>query len=270
MVSGNDAVAPLHGAAATGFARSVDAYERGRPGYPDDAVDWLVARLGATRVADLAAGTGKLTAALAARGLHVVAIEPIAEMRAAIAPHEHVEVVDGRAEATGLGDASVDAVTVAQAFHWFDVPRALAEIHRVLRPGAVLALVFNRRRLEDDVHRRIQELLAPHRGDVPAHTDRGWHDRVDDSPLFEPLARREFDNVQVLDAQGLADRFGSVSFVAALEDDVREELLGELRALAGDATLTLRYRTDVEVLRRAARPHEAGAAPAAMPERARR
>jgi SAM-dependent methyltransferase len=242
---------PIHAAAAVGFARSVDAYERGRPGYPEAAVDWLAGHFGGPRVVDLAAGTGKLTRALAARGLEVVAVEPIAEMRAAIAAGGRVAVRDGRAEAIGLGDASADAVTVAQAFHWFDVPRALAEIHRVLRPAGVLALIFNRRRMEDEIHRRIQELLEPYRGDVPAHADEGWREPLDRSALFAPVARRTFDNVQVLDAGGLADRFGSVSFVAALDAPVRDELLRALGALAGGATVTLRYRTEVEVLRRA-------------------
>ncbi|MDX6678854.1 MAG: hypothetical protein QOE31_2906 [Solirubrobacteraceae bacterium] len=245
-----DDSAPIHAAAAVGFARSVEAYARGRPGYPDAAVDWLAGRLPGRRVIDLAAGTGKLTLALAERGFEVIAVEPIAEMRAAIAPHARVEVVDGRAEAIGVGDRSADAVTVAQAFHWFDGPRALAEIHRVLGADGVLALVFNRRRMEDAIHQRIQDLLAPHRGDVPAHADETWRGAVAACALFEPAARRDFDNVQILDADGLADRFGSVSFVAALDPGPRDDLLAALRALAADATVTLRYRTEVEILRR--------------------
>ena len=142
----------------TGFARAADAYERGRPRYPSDAIEWLAGFL-AEPVVDLAAGTGVLTRALAARGFEVVAVEPVAEMRALIGAG--ATVLDGTAEAIPLDDASAGAVTVAQAFHWFDVPRALAEIAPVLRPGGVLALLFNRRRMEDEIHRRIQELLAP-------------------------------------------------------------------------------------------------------------
>jgi SAM-dependent methyltransferase len=247
---GADEAAPIHAAAAVGFARSAGAYERGRPGYPDAAVDWLAAHVAGRRVVDLAAGTGKLTLALAQRGLDVVAVEPVAEMRAAIAAHDRVEVRGGRAEATGLGDGSADAVTVAQAFHWFHGPHALAEIHRVLRPRGVLALVFNRRRMEDEIDRRIDELLATHRGDVPAHADETWRGAVESSALFEPVARCEFDNAQLLDADGLADRFGSVSFVAALDAGPRDDLLAALRALAPGAPVTLRYRTQVEILRR--------------------
>jgi SAM-dependent methyltransferase len=255
----SEEVAPIHAAAARGFARSAAAYDRGRPGYPRAAVDWLAGHFEGTRVIDLAAGTGKLTRALAERGLDVVAVEPVAEMRAAIAAHERVRVLDGRAEAIALADGWADAVTVAQAFHWFDGPRALAEIHRVLRPGGLLALVFNRRRMEDEIQQRIAELLAPHRGDVPAHATAAWRGALDSSALFGAPARGEFDNVQLLDAAGLADRFGSVSFVATLDEASRGELLGALCALAGGGRVTLRYRTEVEVLRRCDETPDRGA-----------
>lgn len=165
----------LHRAAAVGFARSADAYERGRPGYPDDAVDRLVAALPGPHVVDLAAGTGKLTRALVARDLDVVAVEPVAEMRAAIGVP--ARVLDGTAEAIPLPDASADALTVAQAFHWF---------------------------------------LGPPREEA-------------------------FVNDQILDADGLADRFGSISFVAALGECERAALLEEIRALAADGTVVLSY-----------------------------
>ena len=154
--------APQH---LAGYARSAAAYERGRPGYPPAAVDFLAARLrlgpGRT-VVDLAAGTGKLTRPLLATGAQVVAVEPVAEMRAALPAG--ARAVDGTAEAMPLSAGSADAVAVAQAFHWFDGDAALAEIHRVLRPGCSLALVWNRRRMDDPLNQAIEDLLAPYRG----------------------------------------------------------------------------------------------------------
>jgi SAM-dependent methyltransferase len=238
----------IHPAAAAGFARSAAAYERGRPGYPDDAVDALVAALPGRDVVDLAAGTGKLTRALAARGCAVVAVEPVAEMRAAIEPP--ARAVAGTAEATGLASASFDGVTVAQAFHWFDGPRALAEIHRVLRPGGVLALMWNGRLMEDEIHQRIEALLAPYRGTVPAHRAERWREAFAGTPLFGPLQQETFANEQVLDADGLADRVGSISFVAALKDDERAGLLEATRALAGDGMVTLRYVSELQLATR--------------------
>lgn len=235
----------VHSAAAVGFARSAGAYERGRPGYPDEAVDRLVAALPGRAVVDLAAGTGKLTRALVARGLDVVAVEPVAEMRAAIAVP--ARAVEGTAEAIPLPDASADAVTVAQAFHWFDGPRALAEIHRVLRPGGVLALLWNRRDVRDALQARLTDLLEPHRGDVPAHRDEAWRAVLRDSARFGPLREAAFANAQRVDADGLADRVGSISFVAAMDDDIRAALLAEIRALAAGGTVTLRYIVELQL-----------------------
>jgi SAM-dependent methyltransferase len=246
----------VHPAAAEGFARSAAAYERGRPGYPDAAVDRLVAALPGRDVVDLAAGTGKLTRALVARGCAVTAVEPVAAMRALIEPP--AVAVDGVAEATGLPAGSADAVTVAQAFHWFDGPRALAEIHRVLRPirpGGVLALLWNRRDTRDALQGRITDLLEPHRGDVPAHRDERWRVALDDTPLFDARREETFTNEQSVDAEGLADRVGSISFVAAMDAPDRERLLAEIRALAGGGTVTLRYVVELQlVTRRAAAP----------------
>ncbi|MEA2232073.1 MAG: hypothetical protein QOD83_1889 [Solirubrobacteraceae bacterium] len=131
------------------------AYERSRPGYPAEAVDALVAALPGRDVIDLAAGTGKLTRDLLARGLDVVAVEPRAEMRAAIEPP--ARVIEGSAEAIPLPAGSADAVAIAQAFHWFAVPAALAEIHRVLRSDGVLALLWNRR-LSEGAHAALEQV----------------------------------------------------------------------------------------------------------------
>jgi SAM-dependent methyltransferase len=231
-----------------GYARSAAAYERGRPGYPPAAVDFLAARLplgpGRT-VLDLAAGTGKLTRPLLATGAEVVAVEPVAEMRAALPAG--ARAVDGTAEQMPLNTGSLDAVAVAQAFHWFDGDAALDEIHRVLRPGGALALVWNRRRMDDPLNQAIQELLAPYRGRTSAlHAD-DWQRAFDDTKLFGPLEGRVFPNDQSLDADGLADRIASVNFIAKLDEKERTKVVQGARALAGAAGVTIPQYTEVLV-----------------------
>src|SRR5438105_7464268 len=124
---------------ARSFGSAADKYERGRPDYPLAAVEWLAAELGlgaGRTVLDLAAGTGKLTRQLLPTGSRVIAVEPSAEMRAVLeASLLEVEALDGTAESIPLPDGSVDAITVAQAFHWFKLPDALEEMRRVLRPA---------------------------------------------------------------------------------------------------------------------------------------
>jgi ubiquinone/menaquinone biosynthesis C-methylase UbiE len=242
-------MAGVHDAAARGFARSAAAYDRARPEYPPAAIAWLAERmrLGPGRtVVDLAAGTGKLTRPLAATGAEVIAVEPIAEMRARIGPAV-ARVLDGTAEAMPLPDASADAVTVAQAFHWFDGPTALAEIHRVLRPDGALALVWNRRPLEHPVHAAIERIVAPYRGDAPAHRSGAWRSAVDATTLFGPPEERIFEHARPHDAAALADRVGSTSFIAALDDGRRAEVLAAVRALAADGPVEVPYLCEVFV-----------------------
>jgi SAM-dependent methyltransferase len=131
------------------FGSEAAAYERGRPSYPPEAVDWLLAPTDSFRageVLDLGAGTGKLTTRLVERGLSVTAVDPIAEMldmlRGAL---PDTPALLGSAEQIPLPDNAVDAVLVAQAWHWFDPERATAEIIRVLRPGGRLGVLWNTR-----------------------------------------------------------------------------------------------------------------------------
>jgi SAM-dependent methyltransferase len=235
-------------ASSVGYSRSVAAYQRGRPGYPLAAVEFLVARLGVgpgRTVVDLAAGTGKLTRPLLATGAEVVAVEPLAEMRAVLPAG--ARAVDGTAEAIPLTTGSVDAVVVAQAFHWFDGDAALAEIHRVLRPGSALALVWNRRRMDEPVNKAIEELIAPYRGHASAFHTGAWRVAFERTKLFGPLEERVFPNEQFLDANGLVDRVASVSFIAALDEKERTKVLRAVRAVSGAAGVTIRHDTEVQV-----------------------
>jgi SAM-dependent methyltransferase len=229
----------VHPAAAEGFARGAAAYERARPGYPAPIVDFVARHVGRD-VVELAAGTGKLTRLLVEAGLRVTAVEPVAEMRAALPPG--ARAVNGTAEEIPLPSACADGVVVAQAWHWFDAPRALREIHRVLRDRGSLVVVYNRRDMDDPVQRRIEELVAPHRGDAPSYRSHPF----DGAPLFAPAGEMETRWSHTTD---VAQRVASISFIAALPDAERERVLEQARAL-GQADLA--YRCEAEAWSRLA------------------
>ncbi len=147
---------------ARSFGAVAAAYAEHRPGYPAAALDWALAPVagsasGARTLLDLGAGTGKLTTALLGRGA-VIAVEPdpamLAELRRRL---PDVDAREGSAESIPLPTGSVDAVLVGQAWHWFDTGRALPELARVLRPGGVLAALWN----ADDRRRRVGGRAAP-------------------------------------------------------------------------------------------------------------
>jgi len=232
----------IHPAAQAGFSRSAEAYERGRPEYPAAALQALDLHAPLV-VLDLAAGSGKLTRPLLKYGIEVIAVEPVSEMRSAL-PAE-ARVLEGTAERIPLDASSVDLVTVGQAFHWFDGDAALAEIHRVLRPRGRLALLWNRRIEGDPVNRAIDAIVDPHRSDVPTHRVDAWRAVFERTTLFGPLDETVFTNEQVLDADGLADRVGSISFIASLPEGPRAGVIAAARELASDGPVTVRYRTEV-------------------------
>jgi SAM-dependent methyltransferase len=159
----------------TSFGSAAEQYKPGRPTYPREMLLQCLPDEG-NDVLDLAAGTGPISATLVDLGLSVVAVEPLDEMRALI-PAE-VRALAGTAEDIPLPDGSVDAVLVGQAWHWFDIPRAVAEIHRVLRPGGVIAPMWNLLDAENPVSRALAEVAAP---DECSANMLG-----DDQPPFDP------------------------------------------------------------------------------------
>lgn len=235
--------------AAAGFGSAAEIYERARPSYPPEAVAWMIERTGlgpGKTVVDVGAGTGKLTRLLPASGARVIAVEPVPEMRALL---EGVEIVDGTAESLPLPDGCADVITVAQAFHWFDLDRALPELHRVLAPDGQLVLFWNSRDLDDPLQRQVEDLLAPRRGAVIAQQEHAWRGPLASSGLFGEAEERRFGYAQQFTVDDLCDRIASTSFVAAMRPVDREELLVRVRALAYGLAEPFPFRYVTEVHR---------------------
>jgi SAM-dependent methyltransferase len=229
---------------AASFEQVADAYERARPGYPDDAVRWLAGTT-PSDVLDLAAGTGKLTRALVALGHRVTAVEPLPAMLAQLRVAAPGAIaLEGTAEQIPLQAEAVDVVAVAQAFHWFDADQAVREIARVLRPGGVLALVWNQR-VEGE--RWIEELNGSWQGsDHPGIEEDDGAIAV--SGLYGPVERATFGFTQQLDRDGLRDLVLSRSYCAVLPEDERRPVLAQLDVLfddhAVDGKVALPYVTE--------------------------
>jgi SAM-dependent methyltransferase len=221
-------------AQATSFGDAAAAYQRGRPPYPASAVDWLVPA-DAHRVLDLGAGTGKLTQLLVERGLEVTAVEPLAEMREQLlAAVPKAAVMDGSAEKIPATDGSVDALVVAQAWHWFDASAVLQEAARVLVPGGTLGLVWNVRDLSEPWVAELDRVLHQHGPQV-----------MDTKPElrapFEQVERLEVRWDHQLTRAELLDLVASRSYVITLPASERAELLNQVAELL-DSHLDLRGR----------------------------
>jgi SAM-dependent methyltransferase len=257
-------VAGVHPVAAAGFGAAAELYERARPSYPAEAVEWVVERcgLGAGKtIVDIGAGTGKLTRLLVPCGARVIAVEPVAEMRARlVATTPDAEVLEGTAERLPLAEGSADVVTVAQALHWFDLDRALQEVHRILRPDGRLVLFWNMRDLDDPIQRGVEELLAPRRDYVIGQQEGRWRAPLAESPLFGDSEVAEFRYEQRFTADDLCDRVASTSFVAAMAPVEREALLVEIRALTYGVPepFPFPYVTEVHLIPRMSDPADFG------------
>lgn len=211
------------------FGAAAAAYDRHRPGYPVEALAWGLAPAPGRAVLDLGAGTGKVTTGLLALpGTTVVAVDPDPAMLAQLSSRlPDVDTRVGVAESIPLPDASVDAVTVGQAWHWFDHARAGAEIARVLRPGGVVAVVWNDE--DPDATWLHGAYEAMHRGQQP----RMGATASDDHPTGEPFAapeRRTFPNPVETTVDGVIDTVATHSWALIADAGERDAALGRLRA----------------------------------------
>jgi SAM-dependent methyltransferase len=237
---------------ALSFGRAVGDYERGRPSYPLEAVDWMLAQAGHPHdVVDVGAGTGRFTASLVAHGLAVTAVEPDPVMLARLAVnHPSVAAFAGTAERLPLDDASADLITFAQSWHWVDVAAASSEAARVLRPGGALALVWNIRDPEVDWVERLGEVMGSSKAEqYNSH----------EPTVAPPLALAEFAEFRwqtPLTRDELYALVTSRSYVIAMDDADRDALLADIDALldghpdlAGRETFDMPYRTRVTIAR---------------------
>jgi len=246
----------IHQAAREGYAVDAKSYARGRPEYPAELAGWLAGELGVVpgaHVIDLGAGTGKFTKRLLATGATVTAVEPVDAMRAELsASLPGVAALGGTAASMPLDTASADVVVCAQAFHWFAGAAELEEIHRVLRPGGRLGLVWNVRDESVDWVAQLTGIITPYEGDAPRFYKGDWRRPFDASPCFDLPAPRSFVNAHVgTPEEVIVDRILSVSFIAALpageKADVARrlrELITEHPALRGRETVAFPYRTE--------------------------
>jgi SAM-dependent methyltransferase len=232
-------------AKAASFGVAADIYERGRPSYPADAVEWLVPAT-ARRVLDLGAGTGKLTRQLVEHGLDVVAVEPSEGMREQLGRAVPAAVVlAGSAEDIPLAGASVDAVVVAQAWHWVDPDRAIPEIARILTPGGQLGLVWNIRDDRVDWVAHLNRLMHAHGN--PLAEGLGVHSIT--AP-FGPVEHHTVEWRYPLTRAQVVDLVASRSYVITLPAADRSALLAEIAtlldthpALAGVTEIAMPYLT---------------------------
>jgi SAM-dependent methyltransferase len=244
----------IHHTAAVGFTAGAATYVEGRPEYPPEIEGWLAQDLGLSSgktALDLAAGTGKFSPRLLATGATVIAVDPVrAMLDQLIRQYPEVDARSGSAQQIPLDDASVDAVVCAQSFHWFATPESLREIHRVLKPGGALGLVWNVR--DDSVPwvLALTPIMKPFEGDAPRYHSQKWR-KVFPAEGFGPLREKHFSNTHTGSPEKvIIDRILSVSFMAALPSDQREHVTSQLREviatypeLTGKTQVTFPYET---------------------------
>jgi SAM-dependent methyltransferase len=221
------------------FSNRVEDYVRYRPHYPAAVVTYLAQRYQLSppqRVADIGAGTGISSSLFLDAGYPVAAVEPNREMRekalGLLGARPGFEVVNGTAEHTQLPDHSVDLIVAGQAFHWFDAPAAKREFVRILKPGGIVALLWNERLTGSAFERDYEALIREHGRDY----ERVDHRNIGPEPIaafFYPHAceYQDFPNRQVFDLEGLLGRLLSSSYMPAREEPGYPEMAAALRTL---------------------------------------
>ena len=215
------------------FSDRAEDYVKYRPSYPADAIDIILEGLGENSqlvAADIGAGTGIASRLLAERGVNVIGIEPNVAMREAAKPHPFIEFRDGTAEFTQLPDNSVDLVTCFQAFHWFNPEPTLLEFHRILKPSARLAVVWNNRDREDALTTEYSRIVREASNNHPAESRMQSVEPLLVTPHFINIREYNFTYRQQLDLTGLIGRAMSVSYLPR-EGSAYEQLIDNFQKL---------------------------------------
>lgn len=239
------------------FTARAEDYVKWRPGYPAEVVDFWTEEFGWHRgdtIADIGSGTGIMSARLLDAGLHVMAVEPNADMRAAadrlFSGRDGFMSVAGSAEATSLPDRSVAGAVAAQAFHWFDPVKTRAELLRVLRPPGRVGIVWNVRQSDSTAFLRHYEAFLHEWGTDYAAVQRRQEHPEDSLDAFfgrRPVASATFSNEQRFGYEGLEGRLLSCSYVPKAGDAEFEPMLAALRELfdAHEESGEVAFRYDV-------------------------
>jgi SAM-dependent methyltransferase len=212
------------------FEAAAEEYERHRPDYPPEAIDWAAAQLGlaaGARVVDVGAGTGKLTRGLVAAGFDVAAVEPggamLDELRLAV---PEAEAHEAPAEQIPLPDESCDAVFAAQCYHWFDRERALPELRRVLKPGGGLVLVWNWYAEHDPLQAELGPIVG-YAGHSPYREP-----ELPGPPWFAEIGRTVTESVDESSPEQLVRMFATTSTFLTADPAEGEQWLASIREKA--------------------------------------
>ncbi len=239
------------------FSNRVENYVKYRPNYPKEILEFFREEMNLTKnsvVADIGSGTGISAKVFLENGNEVYGVEPNAAMREAaetfLIDFPKFRSVDGTAENTALADNSVDFITAAQAFHWFDPAKTRAEFARILRAEGFIVLIWNERQLDtNDFLREYEKHLIKFGSDY----EKVRHDNIDINKLNEffrkEFSRKTFANVQILDFEGLKGRLMSSSYMPTETDERFPAMSDELRSLfdkyAENGKINLLYDTNI-------------------------
>lgn len=238
------------------FETDSNAYDRGRPEYPQKVIDCLSLMfpiLPNSTVLEIGVGTGKFTKLLLESGVNIIALEPLENMRAKFSQlFPTIEILDGVAESIPLPDKSVDHVIVAQAFHWFEGNKALREIHRVLKPQGNLGLVWNLMDHSHDWVKKLAEIIDANDHGTPQYRTNQWRNAFAGIHLFSPLQEVHFQHNHPSSPEMVIDRVASISFISMLDEMKRKTVLKQVRNLLEShpdvrekSPINFPYKTDV-------------------------